>query len=86
MAGTCWRDDRISSSLPEQGIFVGLHSDMCQRARSLLGSDFEDESEGAGCRNPEGSDLAAEEGYEVQEALSTMGHEEYDETVLCARS
>jgi hypothetical protein len=33
----------------------------------------------------------AEEGYEevwdeVQEALSTMGHEEYDETVLCARS
>jgi hypothetical protein len=61
-----------------------------------------DESEGEGCCGPEGSDLAAEEGYEeggpnaeegheevwdeVQEALSTMGHEDYDETVLCARS
>ena len=47
-------------------------------------------------RGPEGSDFAAEEGYEkgdpdaeegyeevgdeVQEALSTMGHEEFDET------
>jgi hypothetical protein len=53
-----------------------------------------DESEGEGGRGPEGSDFAAEEGYEevwdeVQEALSTMGHEEYDETAetaLCARS
>ena len=61
-----------------------------------------DASEGEGGRCPEGSDFAAEEGYEdgdsnaeegheevwdeVQEALSTMGHEEYDETVLCARS
>ena len=52
--------------------------------------------------SPEGSDFAAEEGYEeggpnaeegfeevwdkVQEALSRMGHEEYDETALCARS
>ena len=54
---------------------------------------------------PEGSDFVAEEGYEeggpdaeegheevwdeVQEALSTMGHEEYDETAeagLCVRS
>jgi hypothetical protein len=26
----------MSSSLPEHGIFVGLQSDMCQRARSLL--------------------------------------------------
>jgi len=57
-----------------------------------------------GC-GPEGSDFAAEEGYEeggpdaeegyeevwdeVQEALSTMEHEEFDETAeadLCARS
>ena len=64
-----------------------------------------DESEGEDGRGPEGSDFAAEEGYEeggpdaeegyeevwdeVQEALSTMGHEEFDETaeaVLCARS
>ena len=64
-----------------------------------------DESEGEDGRGPEGSDFAAEEGYEeggpdaeegyeevwdeVQEALSTMGHEEYDETAeadLCARS
>ena len=48
-------------------------------------------------RGPEGSDFAAEEGgpdaeegyEEVQEALSTMGHEEFDETAeadLCARS
>ena len=52
-------------------------------------------------RGPEGSDFAAEEGGpdaeegyeevwdEVQEALSTMGHEEFDETAeadLCARS
>jgi hypothetical protein len=55
--------------------------------------------------SPEGSDFAAEEGYEedgpdaeegyeevadeVQEALSTMGHEEFDETAeadLCVRS
>ena len=59
-------------------------------------------SEREGCRSPEGSDFAAEEGYEeggpnaeegfeevwdkVQEALSRMGHEEYDETALCARS
>ena len=58
-----------------------------------------------GCSGPEGSDFAAEEsceeggpdaeeGYEdvwdeVQEALSTMEHEEFDETAeadLCARS
>jgi hypothetical protein len=61
-----------------------------------------DESEGEGCRSSEGSDFAAEEGYEeddsnaeegheevwgeVQEALSTMGNEDYDETALCARS
>jgi len=61
-----------------------------------------DESEGEGGRGPEGSDFAAEEGYEegdlnaeegheevwdeVQEALSTMGREDYDEAVLCARS
>ena len=61
-----------------------------------------DESEGEDGRGPEGSDFAAEEGYEeddsnaeeghegvwgeVQEALSTMGHEDYDETALCARS
>ena len=60
-----------------------------------------DESEGEGGRVPEGSDFAAEEGYEeddsnaeegyeevwdeVQEALSTMGNEDYDEN-LCARS
>ena len=61
-----------------------------------------DESEGEGGRVPEGSDFAAEEGYEdgdsnaeegheevwdeVQEALSTMGHDDYDEAVLWARS
>ena len=64
-----------------------------------------DESEGEDGRCPEGSDFASEEGYEeggpgaeegyeevwveVQEALSTMGHEEFDETAeadLCARS
>ena len=65
--------------------------------RSPEGSDFAAEEgyeeDGHG---PEGSDFAAEEGYEeggpdeeegheevwdeVQEALSTMGHEEYDET------
>ena len=65
-------------------------------------SDSKEESEGERCSRPEGSDLAADEGYEeggpnaeegheevwdeVQEALSTMGHEDYDETVLCARS
>jgi hypothetical protein len=62
-------------------------------------SDFADESEGERCSSQEGSDFAAERGYEegdpnteegheegwgeVQEALSTMGHEDYDETVLC---
>jgi hypothetical protein len=70
--------------------------------RSSEGSDFEVENEGEGCRSPEGSDFAAEEGYEeddsnaekghegvwgeVQEALSSMGNEDYDETALCARS
>jgi len=65
-------------------------------------SDLADESEGEGCRSPEGSDFAAEEGCEegdsnaeeghekvwgeVQEALSTMGHEDYDETAFSARS
>ena len=70
------------------------------------GSDFAAEEgyeEDGNC--PEGSDFAAEEGYEegyeeggpdaeegyeevwdeVQEALSTMGNEDYDEN-LCARS
>ena len=81
--------------------------------RSTDGEEV-DESEGEDCHGPEGSDFAAEEGYEedgrcpegsdfaaeegyeeggpdaeegyeevwdeVQEALSTMGHEEYDET------
>jgi len=73
--------------------------------RSSEGSDFESENEGEGCRGPEGSGLAAEEGCEeggpdaeegheevwdeVQEALSAMEHEEFDETAeadLCARS
>jgi hypothetical protein len=73
--------------------------------RSSEGSDFENESEGEDGRGPEGSDFAAEEGGEeggpdteegyeevwdeVQEALSTMGHEEFDETAEadhCARS
>jgi hypothetical protein len=70
--------------------------------RSSEGSDFEGENEGEGCRNPKGSDFAAEEGYEEgdsnaeqdhkgvwgedQEALSSMGNEDYDETALCARS
>jgi len=74
--------------------------------RGPEGSDFaaEEGYEEDGC-GPEGSDFAAEEGYEeggpdaeegyeevwdeVQEALSTMGHEEFDETAeadLCARS
>ncbi len=69
---------------------------------SSEGSDFEGENEGEGCLSPEGSDFAGEEGYEeddsnaeegheevwgeVQEALSTMGHEDYNETTLCARS
>ena len=69
--------------------------------RSSEGSDFEGENEGEECCSPEGSDFAAEEGYEeddsnveeghegmwgeVQEALSTMGNEDYDEN-LCARS
>ena len=76
-----------------------------QGCRSSEGSDFEGENEGEGCRGPEGSDFAAEEGGEeggpdteegyeevwdeVQEALSTMGHEEFDETSEadhCARS
>ena len=64
-----------------------------------------DESEGEDGRGPEGSDFAAEEGYEeggpdaeegyeevwdeVQEALSAMEHEEFDDTAeadFCARS
>ena len=65
-------------------------------------SDFAEESEGERCSSPEGSDFAAEEGYEeddsnaeeghegmwgeVQEAGSSMGNEDYDETALCARS
>jgi hypothetical protein len=64
--------------------------------RSSEGSDFESENEGEGCRGPEGSGLAAEEGCEeggpdaeegheevwdeVQGALSTMEHEEFDAT------
>ncbi len=74
--------------------------------RGPEGSDFAAEEgyeeDGSG---PEGSDFAAEEGYEeggpdaeegdeevwdeVQEALSMMGHEEFDETDeadLCVRS
>ena len=72
--------------------------------RSSEGSDFEGENEGEGYCGPEGSDFAAEEsceeggpdteeGYEdvwdeVQEALSTMEHEEFDDTTEadCARS
>ena len=72
--------------------------------RSSEGSDFEDENEGEGYCGPEGSDFAAEEsceeggpdaeeGYEdvwdeVQEALSAMEHEEFDDTTEadCARS
>ena len=75
-----------------------------QGCRSSEGSDFEGDTEGEGCRSPEGSDFAAEEGYEeddsnaeegyeevwdeVQEALSAMEHEEFDDTTEadCARS
>jgi hypothetical protein len=67
-----------------------------------MSSREKDTRRGEGCRSPEGSVFAAEEGYEeggpnaeegheevwdeVQEALSTMVHEDYDETVLCTRS
>jgi hypothetical protein len=52
------------------------------------------ESEEERCRSPEGSDFAAEEGYEEGDSNAEEGHEEvwgevhedYDETVLCARS
>ena len=72
--------------------------------RSSEGSDFEGENEGEGCHGPEGSDFAAEESCEeggpdaeegheevwdeVQEALSAMEHEEFDDTTEadCARS
>ena len=83
--------------------------DLAEEERSTDGEDgFGEEvdktreNEGEGCRSPEGSDFAAEEGYEeddsnteeghegvwgeVQEALSSMGNEDYDETALCARS
>ena len=100
--------------------------DLAEEERSTDGEDgFGEEmdetraSEREGCRSSEGSDCAAEEGYEedgrgpegsdfaaeeggpdaeegheevwdeVQEALSTMEHEEFDETSeadLCARS
>ena len=83
--------------------------DLAEEERSTDGEDgFGEEAdetrenEGEGCRSPEGSDFAAEEGYEeddsnaeeghegvwgeVQEALSSMGNEDYDETALCARS
>ena len=86
--------------------------DLAEEERSTDGEDGfgeevdeVDESEGEDGRCPEGSDFAAEEGYEeggpdaeegyeevwdeVQEALSTMEHEEFDETAeadLCARS
>ena len=84
-----------------------MHVDgFAEEERSTDGEDGSgeevDASEGEGGRCPEGSDFAAEEGYEeggpnaeegyeevwdeVQEALSRMGHEEYDETALCARS
>ena len=74
--------------------------------RGPEGSDFaaEEGYEEDGC-GPEGSDFAAEEGYEeggpdaeegyeevwdeVQEALSAMEHEEFDDTAeadFCARS
>jgi hypothetical protein len=79
-----------------------VHVDgFAEEERSTDGEEV-DESEGEGGLGPEGSDFAVEEGYEeggsnaeegyeevwdeVQEAFSTMGHEEYDETVLCARS
>jgi hypothetical protein len=83
--------------------------DLAEEERSTDGEDgFGEEvdetraSEREGCRSPEGSDFAAEEGYEeddsnaeeghegmwgeVQEAGSSMGNEDYDETALCARS
>ena len=80
--------------------------DLAEEERSTDGEDGSgqegDESEGERCRSPEGSDFAAEEGYEeddsnaeeghegmwgeVQEAGSSMGNEDYDETALCARS
>ena len=57
-------------------------------------SDLAEESEGERGRSSEGSDLAAEEGYEEGDSNAEEGHEEvwgevhedYDETVLCARS
>jgi len=68
--------------------------------RGPEGSDFAAEEGTRRCRGPEGSDFAAEEsceeggpdteeGYEevwdgVQEALSTMEHEEFDETAEAA--
>ena len=83
--------------------------DLAEEERSTDGEDgFGEEvdktreNEDEGCRSPEGSDFAAEEGYEeddsnaeeghegmwgeVQEAGSSMGNEDYDETALCARS
>ena len=75
--------------------------DLAEEERSTDGEDgFGEEvdetraSEREGCRSSGGyeeDDSNAEEGHEgvwgeVQEALSMMGNEDYDETALCARS
>ena len=39
-------------------------------------SDFADESEGERCHSPEGSDCAAEDGYEEGDPNAEEGHEE----------
>ena len=44
---------------------------MCQ-----VWSDFAEESEGERCSSPEGSDFAAEEGYEEDDSNAEEGHEE----------
>ena len=102
MAGRAATTGRVDGEIQEE---LKRPSDCWYVPVCRVWSDFEDENEGEDGRGPEGSDFAAEEGYEeggpdaeegheevwdeVQEALSTMGHEEFDETaeaVLCARS
>ena len=101
MAGRAATSGRIDGEIQEE---LKRPSDCWYVPVCRVWSDFESKNEGEGGRGPEGSGLAAEEGCEedgpdaeeghgevwdeVQEALSGMEHEEFDDTTEadCARS
>ena len=57
-------------------LMMNIHGIAVRPTVCWVWSDFAEESKGVGCHSPEGSDCAAEDGYEEGDPNAEEGHEE----------